>query len=61
MSLKSSVIVSGVTKIYRHGIGEVYRSIIPIEDLYTQLNRSLIRYSPKYQEDLKLAFEIQRV
>ena len=48
-TISSAVKVSDVTRVFRPGIGPVYRAVVQIGDLYHLLSNAVIRYAPRYQ------------
>ena len=51
--VKSAVTVTDVTRIPWPGVDYVYRAVVPIDDLYELLRKSVVRYAPRYQRGFK--------
>jgi hypothetical protein len=55
--ISASIILNGVDHINRRGIGDVYRGVVTLTQLYKALRKGNIRYAPKYQRGFKLSQE----
>ena len=51
--VKSAVTVTDVTRIPWPRCGYIYRAVIPMDDLYELLRKSVVRYAPRYQRGFK--------